>query len=75
LAHAQVFDRLVGKLGRAAAEAEYFGPKYVFGSPLYAREEQVVERVARMRVRDYLGGLTPQQEAASTRYINSWKNP
>ena len=75
LAHAQVFDRLVGKLGRAAAEAEYFGPKYAFGTPLYAREEQVVERVARMRVRDYLGGLSPQQEAASTRYINSWKNP
>ena len=75
LAHAQVFDRLVSKLGRAAAEAEYFGPKYAFGSPQYAREEQVVERVARMRVRDYLGGLNPQQEAASTRYINSWKNP
>jgi hypothetical protein len=75
LAHAQVFDRLVGKLGRAAAEADYFSAKYAFGTPLYAREEQLVERLARMRVRDYLGGLTPQQEAASTRYINSWKTP
>jgi hypothetical protein len=73
LAHAQMFDKFVQKLGRAAAEAEYFAPHRNFGTALYAREEQVVERLARMRVRDHLGGLTPQQEAYSTKYIDSWK--
>jgi hypothetical protein len=32
-----------------------------------------VERLARMRAASYVGGLTPQQVAASTKYINGWK--
>jgi hypothetical protein len=74
LAHAQYFDKFVQKMGRAAAEAEYFGPHRNFGTPLYGKEEQLVERLARMRVRKHLGGLSPQQEAYSTKYIHSWKS-
>jgi hypothetical protein len=73
IGHAQVFDKLVKSRGFSAAEAEAFGLHRSYGTPLYAYEEELVERLARSRVRAYLGGLTPQQEAASTKYI--WGTP
>jgi hypothetical protein len=73
IAHAQMYDKFVQKLGQVQGDAEYFGAHRSFGTPLYAHEEQVVERLARMRVRDYLGSITPQQAAASTKYIESWR--
>lgn len=72
IGHAQTFDKLVRAKGFAAAEQEYFSLQRSFGTPLYGREEAIVERLARWRVRKHLGGLTPQQEAASTKYINGW---
>jgi hypothetical protein len=73
IGHAQVFDRLVRKMGFTTAVIDYFGHARGFGTSLYAQEEVLVERLARWRVRRYLGGLTPQQAAASTRYINEWR--
>jgi hypothetical protein len=73
IAHAQVFDKLVKKLGYEAAYEESFVNRY-HGSKGYAREEQLVERLARWRVRHYLGGLSPQQEAVSTLYIRGWRD-
>jgi hypothetical protein len=72
IGHAQTFDKLVRAKGFAAAEQEYFSRQRGFGTPLHGREEAIVERLARWRVRNHLGGLTPQQEAASTKYINGW---
>ncbi|MBS0265750.1 MAG: hypothetical protein JSS02_27715, partial [Planctomycetes bacterium] len=72
IGHAQFFDKLVRAKGFAAAEQEYFSLQRSFGTPLYGREEAIVERLARWRVRRHLGELTPQQEAASTKYIRGW---
>jgi hypothetical protein len=74
IGHAKVFDKLVKKLGFDAAYKEGFlNPERNFGQRLYAREEQLVERLARWRVRKYLGGLTQQQSTASKKYIDSWR--
>jgi hypothetical protein len=73
IAHAQVFERLVSQQGFGNAVNDYFGAARGFGTWLYAREEVLVERIALGRVRRYLGGLTPQQEAASIRYIKTWR--
>jgi hypothetical protein len=73
IGHAQVFDRLVRKLGFTAAVHDDFSPTRGFGTSIYAREEVLVERLALGRVRRYLGRITPQQEAASTRSINGWR--
>jgi hypothetical protein len=72
IGHAQIFDKLVQANGAAAAEQEYFSAARSFGTPLYAREEAIVERLARWRVRQYMGELTPQQEGVSTKYIRGW---
>lgn len=76
LTHAQVFDKMVQKWGFTTALDECFTEYRVIGQPLstalYAKEERLVERLARWRVRRYLGSLTPQQEAASTRYIDGY---
>jgi len=73
IAHAQYFDRYFARrLGFTEAVEEYFSLERSFGTPLYAREEVLVERLAQWRISHYLGGLAPQQSAASTRYINGW---
>ncbi|WP_148650243.1 hypothetical protein [Lysobacter capsici] len=74
IAHAQVFNKMSKSMGFDATFQEAFlNPERNFGRPLYAREEQLVERLARWRVRRHSGGLSPQQEAASTKYIDNWK--
>jgi hypothetical protein len=74
IGHSEAFAKRVQKMGFEAARAE-FGPgnPREYGSPLYAHEEQVVERLARWRANDYLGGLSPQQTAASARYEGFWR--
>lgn len=74
IAHAQFFDRLVKQKGFSAAEAEYSGLEKSWGTAGYTYEEVAVQRLPRWGVRNYLGGLTPQQEAASTKYIQGWFN-
>jgi hypothetical protein len=71
IGHAEYFAKRVGQMGwdRAVFES-FWGGEFTFGMPGYYREEQVVERLARRRAGRYLGGLTPQDVSASTRYIN-----
>ena len=76
IVHAQQFQRVATRRfgGNQTAAADYFfGPDFAFGSQLYARGERVAETVARLRVDAFTGGLSPQQAAASTRYINGWR--
>lgn len=69
LGHAEVFSKRVARFGWDRAIDDTFYGICAHG-PLYYYEEQVVERLARMRARRYLGGLTPQPQGASTRYLN-----
>jgi hypothetical protein len=73
IGHAQVFDKMVKKKGFDAAMESFLSAERGYGQRLYAREEQVVERLARWRVKSYLGGISPQQAAASTKYIENWR--
>jgi len=76
IVHAQQFARMTARQfggNMAAAEAHFFGPQFTFGSQMYARGERVAETVARLRVNNYLAGMSAQQWGTSTRYINGWK--
>ena len=71
LGHAEFFAKRVDEMGYDQAVEESFrGGQFTYGMPGYFREEQVVERLARMRARRYLGVLSPQNVSASVRYIN-----
>jgi hypothetical protein len=71
IGHAEYFAKRVRQMGWDRAEFESFwGGSFTFWMPDYLREEQVVERLARMRSRRYLGELSSQEASASTRYIN-----
>lgn len=74
LVHAQQYNKLLNSFGGKVkvAREEFFENRY-FGSWQYAKGEVVAERLARHRVRSYLGGLSPQQETSSARYIASWR--
>ncbi len=74
LVHAQQWAKTLKRFGgnETAAYHGFFTLK-PFGSRGYAFDEVVAERLARMRMRRYLGGLSSQQEGVSTRYINEWR--
>jgi len=75
IVHAQQFARMTARRfggNMSAAEKYFFGPQFAFGSPMYACGERVAETVARLRINDYLGGMSLQQWGASTRYINGF---
>jgi len=64
IVHPQQFARKTDRRfgGNMAAAARYFfGRQFTFGSPMYAYRERVAETVARLRIDEYLGGLSPQQ--------------
>jgi RHS repeat-associated protein len=75
LAHAQQYAKVLNKLNgdfKAAYQEVFINrPR---GSWRYAHDETVVERLARARVSRHLGGLSPQQVGASTKYIRDWRN-
>jgi hypothetical protein len=73
LVHAKQFDILVRKYGGDVGAAADQFKSLRFGSPEYAFREAVTERAALQRVERYFGGLSPQQRAASIRYINDWR--
>jgi len=74
IVHAQqweaAFNAAGGDLGAAY---DTFITANPFGSPGYALDEVAAETLARQRISDYVGGISSQQWAASSRYINSWR--
>jgi hypothetical protein len=72
LAHAMQYDRALRKAGGnvQVARQQFFG--HAFGSKTYSWDEAVAERLSRIAAARYLGTLSPQQRAASTRYIREW---
>jgi hypothetical protein len=72
LVHAQQFQKYRSRGSFASiddAANAFFKPS----RRVYARQERVAEHLSRLRIRRYRGGMSPEQWAASTRYINSWK--
>lgn len=71
--HAQRYNNVLKARGGNFVQAydDYFLAK-PFGSDLYALEEVTTELAALRRVQRYVGNITPQQQGASTRYINDW---
>jgi hypothetical protein len=74
LVHAQQWAKTLKRFGGNynAAYFAFFTLK-PFASRGYAFDEIVAERLARMRVQRYMGGLSSQQIGVSTRYINEWR--
>jgi hypothetical protein len=71
--HAQRYNTvLLARGGNFVKAYEDFFEKIPFGSELYALEEVATESLAIRRVSRYLGCVSPQQQAASGRYINHW---
>ena len=74
IVHAQQWQRALRRSdGNFEAAYEEFFENQPFGSAGYAFDEMVAERLARMRVRRFLGDLSPQQAGTATRYINYWR--
>jgi hypothetical protein len=78
IAHAQRWDRTLTDFGGDFQRAYHdFFTLRPFGSPLYAWDEMVSERLARMRLGSYLQSqgqtLSPADYGASTRYIKGWR--
>jgi RHS repeat-associated protein len=73
IVHAQQWQQALDAAGGdfSSAYNAYFYAK-PFGSVGYAADEVAAETLARIRISDYLGGLSPQQWGASTRYINDF---
>ena len=68
-------SRPSGRTGRTWTPAyDEFMLQKPFGSQLYALDEIVAEKLALKRVSGYLGRLSPQQVAASTRYIEGMRD-
>jgi len=72
IVHAQQFYRFASRGGYSSVDdaADSF---FSVSDRVYARQERVAEHLSRLRMAEHLGGLSPQQWGASTRYINKWK--
>jgi LysM repeat protein len=71
LVHAQQFERYWsrGRFSNIDQAADGF---FRVADRVYARQERVAEYLSRLRIHRYVGGMSAEQWAASTRYINSW---
>jgi hypothetical protein len=73
IVHAQQFDRFMARGGYAtiddAADAFFNN----VSDQVYARQERVAEYLSRLRINQHVGGMSPEQWGASTRYINGWR--
>lgn len=72
LVHAQQFERFMTRGGYKSVDdaADHF---FTVSDRIYARQERVAEHLSRLRIRKYLGGMSPQQWAAGTRYIDEYR--
>lgn len=73
LVHAEQFDNVVKQYNGNVNNAWSAFTSSGFGSPQYAIDEVEAETLALERVTKYRGGVSPQQVAASTRYIEGWR--
>ena len=60
-----------GDVAKAWAEFSSHG----FWSFVYAADEVIAEGLAIKKIAAYLGGVSPQQVGASTKYMNGWRTP
>jgi hypothetical protein len=74
IVHAQQYAKILNNLNGDAKAASNIFNSYNFGSMKYAWDEMVAEKLAMLRVKSHLGGLTPQQIGHTTRYVNNWKS-
>ena len=69
--HARIYDKFLQRLGPTRGHDEYWGAHRDFGTPLYAREEVIVERGAEMLIRSvFEGKLTGKNLRRFTEAIN-----
>ena len=81
LNHARMYDKFIKRMGPVDGHNEYWGVHRDFGTPLYAREEVIVEKAAQMMIRSVYDGklngdnLRQFQDAlrGSEDYIAGWR--
>jgi hypothetical protein len=71
IVHAEQFARFWSR-GNFSSIDDAANAFFGVSQRVYARQERVAESLARARVSQHLGGVSPQQWAASTRYIDGW---
>jgi hypothetical protein len=73
IVHAQQFQRFAARRFAGQSIDDAADAFFSVSDRIYARQERVAEHLARLRISRHVGGLTPQQWGASTRYINEYR--